>query len=69
MTLAAAVNAAAADGGARMLLYVDNSLGDDISVADLGMAEGIDQSFPPDSIRLIPRQRAQQELKVSLTGE
>lgn len=33
---AAATIAAAADGGARMLLYVDNSLGDDITVIDLG---------------------------------
>jgi len=33
---AAAANAAPPDGGARMLLYVDNSLGDDITVIDLG---------------------------------
>jgi len=32
----AAVNAAPAGGGARMLLYVDNSLGNDITVIDLG---------------------------------
>ena len=32
---AAAMNAASSDGGARMLLYVDNSLGDDITVIDL----------------------------------
>ena len=31
-----AMNGAPLDGGARMLLYVDNSLGDDISVIDLG---------------------------------
>lgn len=33
---AAATNAVSSDGGARMLLYVDNSLGDDITVIDLG---------------------------------
>jgi len=33
---AAAANAASPGGQARMLLYVDNSLGDDITVVDLG---------------------------------
>lgn len=35
IALAAAALAAAADGSAKTLLYVDNSLGDDISVIDL----------------------------------
>jgi YVTN family beta-propeller protein len=34
--LAAAAQAGAVDAGSRMLLYVDNSLGDDITVIDLG---------------------------------
>lgn len=36
----AAMNAASS--GARMLLYVDNSLGDDISVIDLGTLKIVD---------------------------
>lgn len=40
IALLAAINAAAA--GARMLLYVDNSLGDDITVIDLGTLKTVD---------------------------
>jgi YVTN family beta-propeller protein len=40
--LATAVHAASADGRYRMLLYVDNSLGDDISVIDLDTFNVVD---------------------------
>jgi YVTN family beta-propeller protein len=39
---AAAMSAASSPGGARMLLYVDNSLGDDVTVIDLGMLRVVD---------------------------
>ena len=37
-----AIHAAPADGAARMLLYVDNSLGDDITVIDLATLKIVD---------------------------
>ena len=42
LLVTAAIYAATSDGGHRMLLYVDNSLGDDISVIDLGTLKVID---------------------------
>ncbi len=42
LTLPLALSAGPAGGGARMLLYVDNSLGDDISVIDLGSMKVVD---------------------------
>ncbi|MDR3700867.1 MAG: cytochrome D1 domain-containing protein [Candidatus Sulfopaludibacter sp.] len=81
MAFAAAVNAAAADGGARMLLYVDNSLGDDISVIDLGTLKVVDTikvgnqphalCAPADGRRLFTTIESEKNLKIidTLTGK
>jgi YVTN family beta-propeller protein len=81
MTFAAAVNATAADGGARMLLYVDNSLGDDISVVDLGTLKVVDTikvgnqphalCAPADGRRLFTTIESEKNLKIidTLTGK
>jgi YVTN family beta-propeller protein len=81
ITLTAAVNAAAADGGARMLLYVDNSLGDDISVVDLGTLKVVDTikvgnqphalCAPADGRRLFTTIESEKNFKIidTLTGK
>ena len=81
LTFAAAVNALAADGGARMLLYVDNSLGDDISVVDLGTLKVVDTikvgnqphalCAPADGRRLFTTIESEKNLKIidTLTGK
>lgn len=79
--LAAAMHAAAADGGARMLLYVDNSLGDDITVIDLGTLKIVDTikvgdqphalCAPADGRRLFTTIESEKNLKTidTLTGK
>ena len=81
LTFAAAVNALAADRGARMLLYVDNSLGDDISVVDLGTLKVVDTikvgnqphalCAPADGRRLFTTIESENNLKIidTLTGK
>src|ERR1022692_3439021 len=78
---AAAMNAAPADGGARMLLYVDNSLGDDITVIDLGTLKIVDTikvgnqphalCAPADGRRLFTTIESEKNLKIidTITGK
>jgi YVTN family beta-propeller protein len=77
---AAAMNAAPA-AGARMLLYVDNSLGDDITVIDLGTLKVVDTikvgnqphglCAPADGRRLFTTIESEKNLKTidTLTGK
>jgi YVTN family beta-propeller protein len=78
---AAATSAAPADGGARMLLYVDNSLGDDITVIDLGTLKIVDTlkvgnqphalCAPADGRRLFTSIESEKNLKTidTITGK
>jgi YVTN family beta-propeller protein len=78
---AAAMHAASSDGGARMLLYVDNSLGDDITVIDLGTLKVVDTinvghqphalCSPADGRRLFTTIESEKNLKIidTLTGK
>jgi YVTN family beta-propeller protein len=71
---AALLAEAASQGGARMLLYVDNSLGDDISVIDLGTLKVIDTikvgnqphalCAPADGRRLFTTIESENNLKI-----
>ncbi len=75
-----AIHAASSDGGGRMLLYVDNSLGDDISVIDLGSLKVVDTikvgnqphalCAPADGRRLFTTIESEKNLKTidTLTG-
>lgn len=78
---AAAIDAASPDGGARMLLYVDNSLGDDITVIDLGTLKAVDTikvgdqphalCAPADGRRLFTTIESEKNLKTidTITGK
>jgi YVTN family beta-propeller protein len=69
---------AAPEGGSRMLLYVDNSLGDDISVIDLGTLNVVDTirvgahphglCSPADGRRLFTTIEAENNLKTIETA-
>jgi YVTN family beta-propeller protein len=71
--VATAVHAASSDGRYRMLLYVDNSLGDDISVIDLDTLNVVDTikvgnqphglCAPADGRRLFTTIEAEKNLK------
>ena len=71
---AAAPGGAASQGGSRMLLYVDNSLGDDISVIDLGSMKVVDTikvgnqphalCAPADGRRLFTTIESENNLKI-----
>ena len=77
---AAAMEAASSDGRARMLLYVDNSLGDDITVVDLATLKTVDTikvgdrphalCSPADGRRLFTTVESEKSLKTidTLTG-
>lgn len=79
--LAAAATNAASDSGARMLLYVNNSLGDDITVVDLGLLKVVDTikvgnqphalCAPADGRRLFTTIESEKNLKTidTITGK
>lgn len=72
--MATAMYAASSDGGRRTLLYVDNSLGDDITVIDLGTLKTVDTikvgnqphglCAPADGRRLFTTIESERNLKI-----
>jgi YVTN family beta-propeller protein len=81
ISLLPAASSASSDSGARMLLYVDNSLGDDISVIDLGTLKIVDTirvgnqphalCAPADGRRLFTTIESENNLKTidTITGK
>jgi YVTN family beta-propeller protein len=81
LLVASAIHAAPASAGARTLLYVDNSLGDDITVIDLGTLKVVDTikvgnqphglCAPADGRRLFTTIESERNLKTidTLTGK